>query len=196
MPNPLAHPEPIALYNPADMRTPLAYLCSVCKHTAHTTAYDVEYAKRHASLCCSTMCDTCHGPKPVRGYCEACRRASEQEQEQAQYDKATKLAPDAYDGPVYNPFTDRFDSNVGEALERVEEDEGEPPSYLWACHVSTAHLDPDDIVTQLVEEMHEDYEVDDYDGLAAFCKEWNAKQAGASWAPDYSRVIVLGGSNA
>lgn len=39
--------------------------------------------------------------------------------------------------------------------------------------------------------MHEDYEVDDYAGLAAFCMEWNAKQTGKSWTPNYSRVIVI-----
>jgi hypothetical protein len=190
----LTHPAPIALFA-AGATDPTAYMCSVCRRSTWTTAPDPDYALRHASLCCSTMCDTCHGPKPIRGYCSPCQRKREIATDEKRYAEATKIAADDYDGPVYNSFTDRFDASVEEALERVEQDEGEAPPYLWPVHVNTAQLDPDRIVEMLVEEMHEDYKVDDFDGLKAFCVEWNKRQTGASWEPDYSRVIVLGGED-
>lgn len=190
----LSHPTPIPLSAPG-RATPAAYMCSVCQRTVYTADPDPAYAERHASLCCSTMCDTCHGPKPIRGYCSPCQKARDAATDEKRYTEARKLTADDYDGPVYNSFTDRFDASIEEALERVERDEGEAPSYLWPVHSYTAQLDPNRVVEMLVEEMHEDYEVDDHAGLVAFCREWNAKQTGASWEPDYSRVIVLGGGD-
>lgn len=179
----------VPLYSLADQREPRAYQCSVCAMIfGHNPGTD--YAEKMAGRCCSSTCDVCGGTKPIHGYCGACHTRRENEREAKTYADAVAITPEEWSGPVYNSFTDRYYSDVGEALEAAEED-GDPAPYLWPCDSDTAQIDPDCVVESIVEEMHEDYEVDDYAGLVAFCKEWNAKQTGVSWTQNTARVIVV-----
>ena len=181
---------PVPLYTLSDQRKPAAYKCPVC--TMIWSHNGDDYASTQAAKCCSTTCDVCGGPKPIRGYCQACQNRREAEHTAKLYADAEKITPAEWDGPVYNPFTDRYSASVGEALEAADEDDS-PAPYLWPCDSDTAQIDPDRVVEEITEDMHEDYEVDDYAGLVAFCKEWNAKQTGATWSMNTVRVIVIEG---
>jgi hypothetical protein len=68
-----------------------------------------------------------------------------------------------------------------------------PPAYCWPCESRALRLDPDSLLENAVDDMHEDAgdEIVDADELVRFLEAWNAKQTCKSWYPDYSRVIVL-----
>lgn len=90
----LNHPEPLALYTLTDQRAPFAFACSVCRAVHIASDIDPAWAKRHASICCSTVCDACGGSKPARGYCAACSRAREEKREAEMFAKAARLPAD------------------------------------------------------------------------------------------------------
>ena len=68
-----------------------------------------------------------------------------------------------------------------------------PPAYCWPCEAEALRLNPDSLLENAVDGLHEDAgdEIVDADELVRFIEAWNAKQTCKSWYPDYSRVIVL-----
>ena len=68
-----------------------------------------------------------------------------------------------------------------------------PPAYCWPCEVEALRIDPDSLLENAADGMHEDAfdEIVDADELADFIEAWNTKQTCTSYYPDYKRVIVL-----
>jgi hypothetical protein len=123
--------------------------------------------------------------------------------EQARLRRAQIVPAAQWSDPVFlddaeGDWGDGFSTEVAALLEWWEDaypgdDAPPPPAYCWPCKSKTLQLDPDSVLENAVDDMHDDAwdEIVAADELAAFIAAWNAQQTCRSWYPDYSRVIVL-----
>ena len=167
------------------------YACGKC---GHVKSSDVE-----AESCCRpSICPCGKNPNdPGWTLCNDCRRSKEIERERARFEKAEKVT--AWDGPVYlEGAGNEFFSDLEEFLQWWQDEavdwDGEPPAYVWTCHVrNTVSADVSDI-TEHIEwpEGMEDAELKGLDELRAAVDAFNAANAEfKSWEPNYKRALIL-----
>lgn len=185
----------INLYRPTPdggFKPTRAYACGKC---GHIKSSDVE-----AEGCCRLSICRCGKPNDL-GWtlCNDCRRAKEIERERARFEKAEKVT--SWDGPVYLEgagYSDGYFSDFGEFLdwwgEEAADWEGEPPAYVWTCHVrNTVNADVSDI-TEGIEwpEGMEDSVLSGLPALRAAVDAFNAANSEfKSWEPNYKRALLV-----
>jgi hypothetical protein len=181
--------EAIELFH-KDGRPAGIFYCSECR-IVHKT-------ESEAQQCHSVKLCACG--QPVTRYftnCEKCRlkgwRDETDRKELARFEKAKKITPEEYDG-AHVFCGEKYYDSVEEAIDDYLE--GQEPEYVWACKdINLPKADIDRIIEPLVEEMWEDADSFDLNGidelekaLAAFDK---ANEGISLWNPDYSTAILI-----
>jgi len=188
------------------------YACGQCGQCYSPKVYacadDVahETARKAAEKCCvPSSCSVCG--VAVEKYWTLCSK----HREQAKLARAKHVPASEWSDPV---FSDDVSGDWGEGFsscwQEMEQSyfdtavwddcvDGQgvitvpPPAYCWPCESQALRLDPNSLLENATDDMHEDAgdEIVDADELVRFIEAWNAKQTCKSWYPDYSRVIVL-----
>lgn len=196
--------EPIALTR-AGRDEVIAYACGVCGIVAGSVMAhgDADARKRAVQCCGPSVCNRCGKPveKRHRIMCRDCEMNAAWMREAAQFAKATVVDAATYTGPVFDDSRDEYASDLGQAIERIEDDaaddeDAEKTFYVYACTVThgVPKFDADDLLYEH-SERHDlcegARESCDTASLQAALDAWTAEQKIESWMVDYSRVIVL-----
>lgn len=171
------------------------YACGVCGVCYSPKNVGIQNAIDLAAKCCDPKAHTCKvcgvEVPPYRSMCE--RHA-----EQAKLRKAVQIEEAEWKDPVYldgapGGWGEGYFSDTDELRQSCEDYDVSVPAYCWPCTSRPLRLDPDRLLEQAVDDMHEDAidQVVDADGLRDFIEAWNAKQTCETWYPDHSRVVVL-----
>jgi hypothetical protein len=170
--------------------SPKAYACA--EGAAH------HHARAAAETCCAPKtCSVCG--VAIEKYFTMCRTHREQARlKRAQIVPAAKWSDPVFLDDAEGDWGDGFSTEVAALLAWWEDaypvdDAPPPPAYCWPCKSKTLQLNPDSVLENAVDDMHDDAwdQIVAADELAAFIAAWNTKQTCRSWYPDYSRVIVL-----
>lgn len=166
------------------------FYCSECRIVHKTEA--------EAQACHGVILCECGNPREsYRTICSACQTtqwlAESERKEEARFEKATKISASEYDGEHVHCGDEYYDS-VEDAIDQFLE--GQEPDYVWACktrQLPSAQLEW--LTDTLVEEMWEDAEVSDLNGVPeletaidAFNK---ANESLNLWEPDYRTAILV-----
>ncbi len=170
------------------------YYCEACRR--------VHRIESEANNCCPPpVCKRCgcevntgntHGPWE----CKACRELREAELLQSQYDAATKLTPQCYEGWVHDPHHGGYDGRYYESVQSMLDETDEIPPWVFACTDHEPYrVNTGDVTEMMFSDCFDDA-ADQASGLteldAALAAFWEANRGVLTYAPDYSRVIVLG----
>ena len=176
-----------------DGRTAGAWYCEKCR-AVHGT-------EEGATLCHGESLCACGKPTRSRydNQCQDCNSKAWRErmdrEEMARYEKAVKVPQAEWTG--YQVFwDDRYFDTVEEAVEHAEADGGSTPEYIWAAkNQGVPKATIEDLVSRLVEDMWEDAEVDDLNGvdeLQTAVDAFNeANKSVTVWMVDYSAAIIV-----
>ena len=184
--------EPKALFFKDEM-LPVAWACGTCGRV---------HSREAINTCCAiATCDCGKEGEQGRVICKACIAKKEAKKFSAQIDKAEKLNPKDYAGPVfyepteqyYPTIEDAWDNIYNEDEERLFEDRA--GVTFWACHVEPFSLDANDIINSALEDYYKDTEINTRAcaGLQNLLEEWVSENSGGieSWEQDTSRQIVI-----
>lgn len=181
----------------------VAYVCSVCHNvvsSAQASPHADEMNRHLAAIHCDKRCGHCDTPLPHEDYfyvfCDACRLRANQEREQAEFEKATKLKEKDYQGDVPLFYPDDhffFDNNVDDFRDwwydyhfdyaRPDADPPPFPTYIWLTDCQKGpHLNAEDILESALDEFHEDAgEELDAPALQALLDQWCESNEVTSW---------------
>jgi hypothetical protein len=193
--------EAIELYKKDGSSTGVFY-CSECG-VLHRTEENAKYC--HGVR-------TCECGKPAEAYRTTCAECTTKQfneeserRERARFEKATKVPASEYKGEwVFSEDHDRFFDSVESLMEHIEDDseEGEAvPEYVWACNnIGVRKATLQDITESIVENMWEDAEEGDLNGIAELEAAINAfNEANKTvnlWEADYSLAVLIENSKA
>lgn len=168
------------------------FYCSQCR-VVHRTKDEAEWC--HGERLCAC------GNKITQGYyqriCSECQskewREKDRAKEAERFDAAKKIKASEYTGEhVY--LGDSYYDSVKDAVDQFLE--GQEPEYVWACSEhGIQKLDLDDCICNIVENMWEDADSSDLNGLdelqAAIDAFNKANESIQLWEPDYSTAILV-----
>lgn len=168
------------------------FYCSVCR-VVHRSKEEAEWC--HGERLCAC------GNKVMQGYyqslCSECQskewREKEAKREFERYEAAKKVAYAEYEGGMLYDG-DRYFTD----MEEVEDHyfDSPLPEYVWACKdIGVQKLDAEDVVQNIVENMWENADCGDLNGMVELdtaCREFNAANESISvWEPDYKIAILI-----
>jgi hypothetical protein len=150
----------------------------------------------------------CHGERLCRcgskierkyqSICDSCQSKKwnddENAKELARFEKARKITEAEYDGALVY-LDERFFDCVEEAIDEYLP--GQEPEYVWACeNVGVPLANADSIIDHLLENMWEDAESSDLNGVAELdvaIDAFNAANRSVKvYRPDYTTAILVG----
>lgn len=182
--------EAIELYK-KDASPAGVFFCSVCR-SVYATKDQAEWC--HGERICAC------GKKVRQGYfqrkCDECQgkewREKEAAKEAERFEKATKIKASDYTGD-HVMCGDKFYDSVEDAIDQYLE--GQEPEYVWACEEhGIPTLDLDDVLCNVVENLWEDADTSDLNGveeLEAALNAFNkANESLQMWEVDYSTAIL------
>lgn len=189
----------VITFNSLDSTTTL-YGCGKCGivQSPMTFGGDDAFTEELAEKCCKPVVCEC-GKECDRSYtaCQRCRGIREAERDHAVFARAEKLKED-YEGPVYNPFTDEFFSDLGDLTDQ-QEDGDELPDYVHPCVTMRPSIDLDMLLEDAEEalEATDSFDIDweGVEGLRNAISCFNACQTQEIWYPEYGKVVPVGGYN-
>ena len=152
----------------------------------------MQTARRMAEECCAvktcTDCGVDMG-QTARTICDACHER-----------RILKNATEMYDANVVvyqyggeGSWGEGYSENIEELFSWCHGYDEPVPAYVHPCEGDPLRLDADNILVNVVDDHHPDAgdQVVDAQEFRDFVEKWNAKQTCVSYAPDYSKVIVL-----
>jgi hypothetical protein len=154
-----------------------------------------------AELCCgSYKCEDCGKGTGSRSWlvCDGCRSERDRKRELERFERAEKLTD--WDGWVYDEGSGRngYHQSVADLLEFYEDEERQPPEYVWACDSTAfATLGIDRVKDWILDggDAYEDFDPDDLNGLEelsrALEKFNEANAAVLSYHPNYKRAVLV-----
>jgi hypothetical protein len=167
------------------------FFCGKCRR--------VSGEKDIAEQCClPRRCDKCSketlSQSAIR--CQACWDAEKANRERERFKKAEKLTE--WSGWVYADgvgYRDGYCESLDEFYDWLDENPMDI-QYVWACKENFfAHADIEDLLTPILDNAYEDFDSDDFKGLAelkAAIAAFNDVNAGlASYEPDYTKAVLL-----
>lgn len=199
--------EPLELVIAGRGEPPVAYACAKCgvlfTVSKRFTDEDRPRKKDEASKHCDRTCE-CGNVLEQNGYlkCRPCLDKVEADKESARFTAAEKLSSADYDSPVYweghsGGMGDGFFSGVDEVLDYCEDEDLEPPEYVWACSERKFALNAERFLENQVESQQLFEDAFDRIGEAriaemqAYFDKWAADLNLVSWDADYSRAVLL-----
>lgn len=147
-----------------------------------------------ADRCCAPkFCEDCGGELPYRWpftVCKSCR-------EKRLFNDAVKL--ESWDGCIYAEgygLDDGYFLSVLDLLDYCDDENIEPPKWVFACHEIRHQIDIDDALEMMLDDAHEGAEdaLVDIDELRKFIEKWNSKQSVVSYYPDRTRIVLMVGN--
>lgn len=197
-PPPGVPPEPLPLVL-LGSDEPLGYACPLCRMLF---SGDAKASRQAAQDHCRRQCADCNvrlDPKrrPYWLICEGCEKARREKKERDAFEKATKLAYEAYDGQTFycEGIGDEFFEDLTDLREAALDAGKDCPAYVWACKPKSLHIDAGGIVGQALDDHHEDAgdSIPDsaYASLQAFLDDWCKARNITTYEPDYSRAILV-----
>jgi hypothetical protein len=202
-------PEPIVLVNQATGNI-AAFACGKCHVVASSpkgfigTQDECITAARAAALehCGPWFCECGAERRQHFTVCDRCRCARQAEEaddaERARFDAAEKVAAKDWDGEYV--WSDRFQEifgDVDELLGRYEDEDEEPPLYVWECERVDFGMDADDVLGRIIETDDHWPGVSKYIGdadrqeLQALLDGWLKKRDIHWWRAAHRRAVVL-----
>jgi hypothetical protein len=171
------------------------YFCSTCR-VVHRTKDEAEWC--HGERLCAC------GQKITQGYyqriCSECQskewREKNRIKEADRFEAAKKITVAEYTGEhVY--LGDSYYDSAEEAVDQFLK--GQEPEYVWACcEHGIQKLDASDVVQNIVENMWEDADYSDLNGMdelqAALDAFNKANESIQLWEPDYTTAILVSNS--
>jgi hypothetical protein len=153
--------------------------------------------QERAERCCNWKC-ACGASLPnFHTKCDACCQAEDARKEREQFEKSEKLTE--WDGWIYSEglgHRDGYFEDVADLLEYCEEEEIDPPSYVWVCdkiHFVNASIDT--ILDHIFDQAYEDFDLDDLDGVdelkAAIEKFNSANFDKVSYEPNCKKSLLI-----
>lgn len=166
----------------------------------------VSTSKESADACHGERLCDCGKPTTTRynGKCADCDSKAWRErmdrEELAQYEAATKIPEAEWTGDQVF-WGNRYFETVDEAVEHAESGGMPTPEYIWAANnIGVKKADIEDLVTRIVEDMWEDADVADLNGVAELqsaVDAFNETNKGVIvWMVDYSKAIIIEGADA
>jgi hypothetical protein len=182
--------EGIELYKKDGTETGVFY-CSECR--------TVFASKEQADICHGERICACGATIKSRyqSQCDECWRKDSQEKEatkeRERFEKATKIPYAEYKGEMVMDGDDYF-NDLEEVLDRYLD--GQEPEYVWACEdVGCPKANIDNIVENMLENMWEDADINDLNGVAeleAAVEAFNkANESIRVYIPDYTTAILI-----
>jgi hypothetical protein len=167
-------------------------VCPKCRRTC----LDV----RMAEECCEPRVCECGQPcAPHRTACDECVSRHNAMREAARIDKAEKIQPDSYAGPVYldgSGGNDGYHASLDNFVEEWLDEHDGLPAYVEACNEIMLSLSACDIIDAALEsgEFHD--EARDYISdsavaeMQSFLSDWCDRYAPTSWLPNGKFVTL------
>lgn len=175
--------EPIVLVAMDDpQQHPKLFACRSCGLAHSVKQVGIQNARDLAINCqrCNPKqykCDMCGCDTPEYWTrCDKCRY-------EAKLEAATEVPDDG--GPYCTFDGDTYYTELEEAADNGHQ-------WVSPCHITYPKIDADDVLDNLLSDMHEDASVDDLDGVDAFyqaVKAFNEAQTYQSWFGDNKRKI-------
>jgi hypothetical protein len=129
---------------------------------------------------------------------EANNRYSEV-REKERFEKAIKIPESEWAGSVYSEghgWNDGYFNDIDDLKECLEDEDAAEIEYVWACdEEASCYLDLDRILESATEDTHEDFRIDDLNGLEELklainkFNELNKDQV--SWNINFKKAIIL-----
>lgn len=173
------------------MKEITAYQCETCQKTW--------LQKELAERCCTGTIEeknnTCRVCSVDVQYpytiCSSCK-------EKERYDKATKILYKDYKIVMfYSEIYDRYNSDIEDLFEYIDDNDNETPYPKWAfgCTERMFAIDIENAIENAEEDFYEDFEADnkavDLDELLKFVDDWNKKQTAKCYEVDYKTVVLF-----
>ena len=175
--------------------------------------YHFPYKHQALSFCQSCfngvqrLCPYCGQPYKNQGYmhcdCEGQKKADEEERINKWNEKvANAVAVDEKDvntmlyceefDEYYDTVDDFFDDYFGRYTDEEFNNDGRP-ERLWVCSVEKIHIDADNVVDNVCQELHEDaYEQCDIGSLQDILDDWCKDQVGATtYYPCFKQYVKI-----
>lgn len=204
--------EPIELVTKARDHV-VGFVCGKCKSTS-MMMFPVSYfgpeeerlnaARRAATEHCGPWFCACGAEKKTyyRDVCETCFDKAQQDKldadQRTAFKKAEKVPADKWSGEYV--WSDRFETifgEIGELLERYEDEGEEPPAYVWECEREDLTLDAGDILDAAFEQQEawegarDHVSPADQEELQALLDGWLAKRKLLWWRESRHRAVLL-----
>lgn len=176
------------------------YACRACGSLHSPGIYVVNSedahaaARRAAENCCEPRkCGDCGieiGKSRAR--CERCalvfRLKAARRTELDPLDRTAVFSPG-----VGGSWGDGYSGSFAELKSYCEDAGRALPAYVHPCVPQPLEIDPEGVIEQAVDDMHEGAadEIVDREELVRFLQAWNAKQSCVGYHPDVSRIVVL-----
>ena len=176
-----------------DGRTAGIWYCGTCR-VVHASQQSAEECHGDGKCACGNPLES-----PYRNTCQDCDNKAWQErmtrEEFARYEKAAKVSESDWKGDQVF-FGDKYYEDVDEAVESAESDGGSTPKYVWATkNVGVNKADISDLLERIIEEMWEDADYSDLNGveeLEASIDAFNkANESVVVWMVEYSTAILV-----
>ena len=171
------------------------YASGACGQVYSPKSVGLKNAVGMAEKCClpeHRTCNACGKEVPkYRNLCTGCA-------ELVRLRKVTQIEAEDWTDPVHldgapGGWGEGYFSDTDDLRQSCEDYDVSMPAYCWPCTSRQLRLEPDSLLEQAADDMHEDAmdQIVDADGLCDFIEAWNARQTCKSWRPDMSRVVVL-----
>lgn len=184
----------------------IGYACSRCYLFSSPTLFTGKWeerlkaAQQFALECCDKRCEKCGKSRDKRHYiyCSDCRPIVEAQREREKFEKAHKIAYEAYTGSwlyVENVgHNEGYFEDLDTLIDYYASEEIPPPAYAWTCDKIEFRLSAEDILEHALQDHHEDAgdHITTLDGnrLQKYLDVWARKQNIHSYSAS-NRVAVL-----
>ncbi|KZK99182.1 hypothetical protein [Pseudovibrio sp. Ad26] len=175
------------------------YACGACGLLHSPTIYACDSEKAHATAhrfaedCCKPKVCEC-GVELGKSHYTACEKCRERKRLEA----AQVVKAEDYHGVVQSEtnsgdWGEGYFSDLGEISEHCHGHDETEPAYVFTCTEKLLQIDPESILLNAADDMHEDAhdQIEAADELFAFIKEWNTKQHCKTYYPNWKQVIIL-----
>ena len=174
-------------------------MCSKCR-TLHGTRTDRTPQAAAEKCCrpyiCTGGCGTELPHDKYRTRCDKCCQKDTEAKEQKAFDKATKLKPSEYDGPVFDRH-DNFYMSLDDFFDAYHDDEEyrKYGTYLWCAKEIKFEPCVENMIENALDNHHEDatdtISTEDTKVLQDFVDKWAEGIGIVSYEPDGKNVIVI-----
>jgi hypothetical protein len=147
--------------------------------------------KESADNCCVYVCSCGKDAKPFHTICDDCELKKLSERREERFRKAEKVS--SWDDWIYDDFgggyQDGFFESLEDALDYYASEDEEPPEFFFLTKEIPFKLDFESVVRNVLEDHHEDAEVEGLEEITKIVDAWVRDQTLKSYEPDYKRVI-------
>ena len=175
------------------------WMCGKCRRLHGTNMdRDPQAAANHCCMpyICNGGCGKLLPHEKYRTRCDECCSKDRQEKEARAFEKAKKLTPQEWDGPVFDRH-DNFFMSLDDFFDRCHDDEDyrKYGTYVWCAREIKFSPNVEHMIESALDNHHEDagdlISTEATKELEDFVEQWAAKQGVLSYEPDGKNVVVI-----